>query len=294
MSNNTPASPPLSGPAQLQRRARALIGWLEPADAVVILAGRRHDAPSDPQRDEIARRARDEVAARPTGLDQANIIEEIPAELEEHVATLLAAPAAQPFIAEGWRVKLVDLRRVFALQPTVFTEQAGERVAAVDPEDLRSIATVSLPLPTQVELPAQFDQARQAWIISSANPNLRILGQSMGRSPESVAVLGFGVGLTPSFLQVARAAGRYVLRDGYHRAYGFLTRGINRVPTFVRDFGPHADLGLPAGLLPRSVFLGDRPPTVADFLADTVSVDVLLPASQKMIVVHALELNPLG
>jgi hypothetical protein len=35
-------------------------------------------------------------------------------------------------------------------------------------------------------------------------------------------------------VQVARFQGRALLRDGYHRAYGFLSRGITHVPAFVR------------------------------------------------------------
>jgi hypothetical protein len=39
-------------------------------------------------------------------------------------------------------------------------------------------------------------------------------------------------------------------------------------------------------MLPESAYMGDRPPFIADYLADDVSLAVDLPASQKMIAVH--------
>ena|SRR5712692_24341 len=54
----------------------------------------------------------------------------------------------------------------------------------------------------------------------------------------------------PSFLQVARFQDRYFLRDGYHRAFGFLSRGIWRVPAFVREFGRTEEMGRPLGRFP--------------------------------------------
>jgi hypothetical protein len=120
-----------------------------------------------------------------------------------------------------------------------------------------SIAAVTLPAPSTAEIPAQFDEQRKAWIITAPNPNLRITGAMNGPS-ENEAVFGFSVAVLPSFLQVVRHHGRYVLRDGYHRAFGLLARGITHAPPFVRDFGVGA-LGTAAGLFATDVYLGDRP-----------------------------------
>jgi hypothetical protein len=144
---------------------------------------------------------------------------------------------------------------------------------------------VTLPGPTQAELPAQLNELRNAWIVSAANPNLRITGHFGGPIQPGVVGFGFVVGIMPSFLQVARHHGRYVLRDGYHRAYGLLARGITRAPAFVRDFGV-GELGAGAGLFGTEVYLGDRPPSLPDFLDDEVAADVQVPVVQKMIVVQ--------
>lgn len=47
-------------------------------------------------------------------------------------------------------------------------------------------------------------------------------------------VFGYVLGALPSFMQIAVIDGRCILRDGYHRAVGLLSRGISVVPAFVR------------------------------------------------------------
>ena len=95
-------------------------------------------------------------------------------------------------------------------------------------------------------------------------------------------------------MQVAYYRDRYLLRDGYHRAYGFLSRGITRAPTFLRRFLTFEEMRLPAGLLPQDAFLGDRPPMLVDYLDNQVSAEILLPATQKIVVIQGLELSTLG
>jgi hypothetical protein len=41
-------------------------------------------------------------------------------------------------------------------------------------------------------------------------------------------------------------------------------------------------------------FMGDRPPTLSDYLDDDVGVDTFSPITTKMIVIQALEMTPLG
>jgi len=241
-----------------------------------------------------ARQARDSVARRKKAGDQGDIIREVPSTLDGYVASLRQSPAAKVYFDEGWRVALADLSKVCALQPHIFTDHAEDRTANVDSENLESLAGVALPLPTQVEIPAQFDEHRQAWIISSPNPNLRVVGNWAGQVQPGATGFGFIVTVLPSFVQVARVDNRYVLRDGYHRAFGFLKRGAHWVPVFVREYARYEELGLGPGLLPPSSYLGDRPPLLVDYFDDEVSADVSLPGFQKMIVIHGLELTPLG
>jgi len=264
-----------------------------PADqAVLALAGRQAGSAGRPEHAERATKALEAVAARAHGVNQSGIEGLIPDTLREHVEKLRAHPSSAPFFKEGYEVALVDLTRICAAQPCVFTDSAVARVRDLDADDFASLAAVSLPLPTEPHMPVQFDETRQAWIVSGANPNLRIVGHWGGPVPDSGAVgFGFLVRVNPSYMSVANCGGRYVLRDGYHRAYGFLHRGITSVPAFVRNFGPLEDLGLPPGLLPRSAYLGDSPPTLSDYFEDTVAARVEVPAAQKLIVIHGMELG---
>src|SRR3989442_328334 len=139
-----------------------------------------------------------------------------------------------------------------------------------------------------------FDPTKNAWILSSPNPNLRVVGNFSGPVAPGLTGYGFAVALQKSYLQVAGLGGRYFLRDGYHRAYGLLAAGISHVPALVKDFATFEEVGLPAGLLPQSTYLGERPPLLPDYLNDQRSVDTLLPITQKMVVVQALELHSIG
>lgn len=62
---------------------------------------------------------------------------------------------------------------------------------------------------------------------------------------------------------------------------------------FYREFPPFDDLGLPVGMFKQAVYLGDHPPLLPDYLDDQVSETLALPASQKMVIIAGLELNPL-
>ena len=76
------------------------------------------------------------------------------------------------------------------------------------------IASVNLPVPTITELPAQFDPAKSAWIFTSQNANLRIVGNFAAEVSSGVTGFGFAVEVAVSMMQVARFRGRYILRDG--------------------------------------------------------------------------------
>jgi hypothetical protein len=47
-------------------------------------------------------------------------------------------------------------------------------------------------------------------------------------------------------------------------------------------------------MLPQGAYLGERPPLLPDFLDDRVSAAVKVAAFQKLIVIQAIELTPLG
>src|SRR6266704_1370192 len=175
-SNPPPAVAAPDTAVQLERPARALLGWMPPElGERALLSNRLGVEPTGEQREQ-ARRAREAVAARPAGADQQGLVAAPPPELAEHVERLRAQRASAAMFTEGWDIALVDLARVCAFQPWVFADSAVERVQEVKPEDIRSIAMVTLPTDHSTIVHAQFDQAKQAFVIASPNPNLKVTG----------------------------------------------------------------------------------------------------------------------
>ena len=234
------------------------------------------------------REARDEVDAREVGISQANLVSAPPSELTDHLARLESTPGGHRMRVEGWRIAIVDLNMVAAFQPSVFTDTTAERVAGVDPTDLRSIAEVTLPIADAAPVAVAYDPVKQAYIITSPHPNLRVLGNVNAPLPDGTPMFGFAVGVTLPFMQVAGFQGRYVLRDGYHRAFGLLGRGITHVPAYVREFDTTENIA-PPGMLPHGAWLGDRPPLLRDYHDNRVAEPVSLAVPARLIVIQALE-----
>ena len=105
--------------------------------------------------------------------------------------------------------------------------------------------------------------------------------------------MGFVVAEMPSFMQVAHYSGRFILRDGYHRAYGLLASGIRQVPVSYIEFATSTELSLNPGLFSHDVFLSERPPTIADYLDYQVAADIQFPISSKVVVIQAFEISTL-
>jgi len=263
-------------------------------EAQLVLAGRRIDRADLPEFAVRGAGARAAVAARGKGCDQDGAVIDLGPELDDHLGQLRVSQSAHSYFAEGWTVKVVDLAKVCALQPVVFSDHAEERAAVADRANIASLASITLPLPSSTGLPAQYDAGQNTWMIASRNPNLRLVGNFSGELQPGAIGFGFIVSMLASYVQVARFRGRYVLRDGYHRSLGLLMRGIREVPVFVRDYSQFEDLGLAQGMLSQAAYLGEQPPMLMDYLNDDVSAAVTLPASQKMIVIHGMEINPLG
>jgi ParB-like chromosome segregation protein Spo0J len=97
-----------------------------------------------------------------------------------------------------------------------------------------------------------------------------------------------------SFLQVVRYRDRYLIRDGNHRAIAFLSRGIHAVPALVRESSTLEEIRLRRGMLPADVLLSERPPLLPDYLDDDVSAEVQLPATQRVLMVQAIDIPVLG
>jgi hypothetical protein len=285
---------PPDGTIDLTRPYRALLGWLPEAQGEMILTGNTMGKEVTAEQRELAQRAREVVANRPAGVSQADVTADLPTELDDHVAQLRQSPAGAAMFQGGWEVALVDLTRVCAFQPHIVADAAVERVENVRVDDLEAIASIALPTSPPDPPRIQFDPSKQTYMVISPNSNLRIAGTAGGPVPDGAGavMLGFAVLVMRSFVQVVRFRDRFLLHDGYHRAYGFLSRGITHVPAFTREMQTIEEVLPPGMCLPQHSYLGDRPPFLPDYLDDQVACTVRLPASQKMVLIQGIELNP--
>jgi hypothetical protein len=265
---------------------------MHPEDAQRMLVSNRGDAQPSAEQVRAVESAHQAVGRRATFENELSPEIDLPAELHPHVDRLEKSPAAMSYLMEGWRIRLVNLTRLISFQPAVFVDSAMERARGLKPDDVEGLANLCLPIPVGNEmLTPTLDKVRNVWTVLSPNPNLRVVGQYAGPVPGvagGAPVFGFFLALMPSFVQVAHFQGRYLLRDGYHRALGLLGSGITEVPAFVRDFDAIEHL-VPPGMLPQNGWLGPRPPMITDYFDNAVAATVALPAVQKVVMVQALE-----
>jgi hypothetical protein len=275
-------------------QARVLLAWMSDAQAGTALAGGSGAGQLSAVQQRRLAAARAELKARPAGVDQADLIRPLPAGTRDYAAALAADPQAADFLADGFRPALADLSRLCVFQPSVHLEQVAKRAAAADAADVAGLAAITLPLAAQPRVIPQFDQERLTFTTNLASQNLHIVGAFGGPAeddlPPGTVSVGFHLRVITSFVQVASIQGRYFLRDGYHRGLGLLQRGVRYAPVLVRPDLPLAEL-VPPGMLDFEVFMGDRPPVLADYWDDRVSCPVPAAAPRKVIIVRASELS---
>ena len=98
--------------------------------------------------------------------------------------------------------------------------------------------------------------------------------------------MNFGAG----FVQIAEYNDRWFVRDGYHRTYGLLCRGVYEIPCIFIRARTFQELGAAApGFLPYEILFGERPPLLTDFLDDSVSVSTNQKAMRKVVRIAAEE-----
>lgn len=139
------------------------------------LAGRQVEGQANPGFIERCRQAQATVTRRPLGVNQEGAFADLPADVAPHIEALRQDAISANVLATSGNPKPVDLSKVCAAQPQIHIEEATRRVEGVNPDDFAAIARISLPLPTPEKLPVFFDVSKQAWLISSPNPNLRVV-----------------------------------------------------------------------------------------------------------------------
>lgn len=277
---------PKQGPALLP--ARALLGWFSDKQARGSFNAQRRDAELTDEQRRVLEQARAQVAARPPYQVPPAVVAPCPEVLHEHRAALYAAERFGAMRNEGWEIAIVDLERVCVVQPTVLADPDPRVKEGLDPDDLAALAKITLPMPDPEVLPYQIDSAKNVAMLSSPNPNLRVVGFRVQRTGQG-SLIGFVVDIAASYVQVAEFGGRFVLTDGTHRAASLVRRGISRVPALTRKFMHGENLGLAKSVLSPATYLGERPPQVGDYWDAAVSAAIGLPRTRKLVLIQGLE-----
>ena len=173
-----------------------------------------------------------------------------------------------------WSLGVVDLRGLIAFQRRVVIHPELERDLASDWRSLFDVAFgASVPL-----MYTRRDMKDGAMVIETANPNLQVWPASGGAGGL------FAMHGGSPFFEVGVYRGRWFLRDGYHRAYGFLRAGIVMVPAVVVRARTLVELG-PVGdwFFGEEILFGGRPPLVTDFLHDEMTIEYTRPRMLKTI-----------
>jgi hypothetical protein len=285
-------SQPVQTSPHLLRPTRIALGWLNDEMGGSFLNHRTNQPPTPEQTERIAA-ARAAVASRDPGLDQEGAVQLNPPILSPHRERFAATAYGAALLSDGWEIALADLTRLRAYQPNVYVDREHARLGGLDLEDVQALAEFCIPTTTAATPAPQFDPSRNAFLIASSNLNLQIMGNGVAQTPEGMPLLGFLISLRPSVVNVANYQDKLVLHDGYHRSVALVAAGATVVPTLVRRFSSLAEMAPnSAGFLPEQSYLGERPPTIADYLDDEVSALVEIPSNQKLIVIQGLELSP--
>jgi hypothetical protein len=261
-----------AGAEPAQENVRWLTGWLEEPEALQALSTGRYGAGPFPVPVDLqvkARAAREAVAARAPFEPQSAIL---PHAAGDVVLTQVAArqDIQAAFPGASWRPQYVDLSTLIVLQKLVVTDGLDQRVAGIakdSPELLElCLPTQQLPFPIDLTL----DPDGHGATLTSLNPNLRVQQVQAGIGPTAGSITFF-IGPGSPYVTVVELGGRSLLRDGHHRAVALMAAGITAAPAVVVTGTSYADAAVVPGLFGPGVTLGDRPPTVADFLDERVS-----------------------
>ncbi len=85
-------------------------------------------------------------------------------------------------------------------------------------------------------------------------------------------------------MQVVSYRGKFLLKNGYHRAVGLLMKGLSHAPCViveVGDFGETAAAGV--GFFNETLLMRPRPPLVGDFLDTELTLEVAKRPIRKII-----------
>jgi hypothetical protein len=206
----------------------------------------------------------------------------------------------QTFSLLPYDFKVVEIDRLVACQRAVnldYVDILKSRVPA-NPT-LSDLIKICLAPPKQVKPPAEQVLALNAYTFTSENLDFRFLGgfkksltqddilscQAGGYPLAAIVLL---VGLGSSAMNVLAYRNRFILNNGFHRAYALRSLGVTHIPVVIqRVTNPQIEMAPVVADLPSEYLLGAaRPALMKDFLNPKLTKQLKVKAWNKVVQVQ--------
>jgi hypothetical protein len=189
-----------------------------------------------------------------------------------------------------WTLAVIDMRRLLAFQRRLVF--SSESQTSISPErfDWPQLISMAIGSERSTEHTLIHDRSEEDQLdirLHSSNPDLRLRFHPETSRGEVLPLSLYG---GSPFFEVAQFRGRWFLRDGYHRAYHLLQAGVDRMPVVVIYARSIEELGATdPWFFNEEQLFSDRPPQVADFLDENVTLRYERAALRKVIRIHIEE-----
>lgn len=213
-------------------------------------------------------------------------------EVADHLDEYTDKPQFQEAVANvpQWEFKRVPLKSLVAFQPQI-TTTAYQDIPSWD-EDPLNVLEYCFPVDSR-ELRQQVgynseDGSMAGVKIVSRGPNISLKTIDAHAGEHGSTIVNVEVASDPNFVQVVEFQGRYILKNGYHRAYQLLTNGETHIPAVVvSGVTTYEDTGgAKNGFFTKGMVCGQRPPLLSDFTTDT-AVELEQPATNTVVDITA-------
>jgi hypothetical protein len=224
------------------------------------------------------------VRAIPTRDGSSPKVLPLPATARGRVNALEAEPTFKELVQGGvsseWA--MVEASKLRCFQQNInleYVDQLQPRLPRAD--DTEALLAFCQPLVSErkkVPIPIQFNPASNTYTIVTENLDFRILGNINGQTNDANGIertfVGFMFGFGLPQIVVAEYKGRYILRNGYHRAFSLLKAGHKELPCLIVHTENYQGTGGSApGFLPPDLVMSDRAPELGDYLTDA-AIDI--------------------
>lgn len=199
-------------------------------------------------------------------------VEDIDEPTKQHVAKVQAHKLFHA-VYKNVEFKMIELGKVLAFQHWMDTDVSDGVHGAGNPATPTPDVVREKCLPPNV-----IPDTRMMWMPSGDQNHMSVtifsLNNTLGFQPgmdQANGIVRFVVAAGANLMMVREFNGRYVLANGYHRAWWLRSRGIDMVPVVLMHVSSEAQLTQP-GFIQADILSSDQPPIIDHFLDDKFSM----------------------